>query len=78
MENNANVLNMKKSNSYQKFKSAKSDPKVNEFVSKFGEDKHFDVVQVIDGMKARIHQLLNETNQLKYENNKLKKQLRNQ
>jgi regulator of replication initiation timing len=78
MENNANVLNMKKNNSYEKFMSAKSDAKVNESVSKFGKDKHFDVIQVIDGMKARIHQLLNETNQLKYENNELKKQLRNQ
>ena len=43
-------------------------------------DKHCkseDVLQVIDGMKARIHQLLDETNQLKYQNNELRKQLFN-
>ena len=40
-------------------------------------NKPLDVLQVINGMKDRIHQLLDENKQLNYENNELVKKLLN-
>ena len=79
MENNENSKNLINSTASASAKLtatvAKSGRSAKQDNKRCRQRSDVEVLEVIDGMKARIKQLLDETNQLKTENNKLRKQL---